>query len=157
MKLILTIVLATAINYCIAQNSVNTGGGNTNGTGGSVSYSIGQVFTQSVADTSGKVNQGVQQPIEIFINTGIDNKTIQLVNANVFPNPTQHFLILEINEKNLNTFSFILQDLAGKVIETKTITSDKTELQVAHLKSATYLVNILKGETILKSFKVVKQ
>ena len=157
MKLILTLILATAVNYCFAQNSVNTGGGKTNGIGGSVSYSIGQVFTQSVTDTSGKVNQGVQQPIEIFINTGIDNKTIQLVNANVFPNPTQHTLVLEINEKNLSTYSYILQDLSGKVIETKAITSDKTELQVAYLKSATYLVNILKGETILKSFKVVKQ
>jgi hypothetical protein len=157
MKLILTIVLAIAINYCFAQNSVNTGGGNTNGTSGSVSYSIGQVFTQAISDTSGKVNQGVQQPIEIFINTGIDNKTIQLVNANVFPNPTQHILVLEINEKNLSTYSYILQDLSGKVIETKMITTDKTELQVAHLKSATYLVSILKGETIFKSFKVVKQ
>ena len=157
MKLILTIVLATAINFCYAQSSLNTGGGNTNGAGGSVSYSIGQVFTQAVSDTSGKVNQGVQQPIEIFINTGLNNKTIQLIHANVFPNPTQHILVLEISEKNLSTYSYILQDLAGKVIETKTITNDKTELQVAHLKSATYIVNILKGETILKSFKVVKQ
>ena len=157
MKIILTLVLAIALNYCYAQTSVNAGGGNINGSSGSVSYSIGQSFTQTVNDTSGKINQGVQQPYEIFINTGIENKTIQLIQASVYPNPTQHVLSLEIQEANLNGYTYSLQDLLGKVIETKSISVNKTELQVAQLKSATYILNIYQGVTLVKSFKVVKQ
>ena len=80
-----------------------------------------------------------------------------MIQASVYPNPTQHMLSLEIQEANFNGYTYSLQDLLGKVIETKSISVNKTELQVTHLKSATYMLNIYQGLTIVKSFKVVKQ
>lgn len=41
--------------------------GNATGTGGTSSYSIGQVVYASATGTNDSVNQGMQQPFEIFI------------------------------------------------------------------------------------------
>ncbi|MCF8360576.1 MAG: T9SS type A sorting domain-containing protein [Prolixibacteraceae bacterium] len=49
-----------------AQTSVNAGGGNTIDTGGSLSFSVGQLFFKTVSETTGTISEGVQHPFEIF-------------------------------------------------------------------------------------------
>ena len=53
--------LATVFGTAQAQQSVNTTGGNASGSGGSVSYSVGQVVYTYHSSSSGQMNQGVQQ------------------------------------------------------------------------------------------------
>lgn len=48
-----------------AQETTLTAGGEATGSGGSVSYSIGQLFYMTKTGTTGSVSEGVQQPIEI--------------------------------------------------------------------------------------------
>ncbi|WP_159476557.1 T9SS type A sorting domain-containing protein [Dyadobacter sp. 3J3] len=48
----------------VAQQANVSSGGNATGSGGSVSYSLGQIFYTSVAVSNGKVSQGVQQPFD---------------------------------------------------------------------------------------------
>jgi hypothetical protein len=61
MKELLFIVFLLFNGFSHAQKSVNTGGGNATGSGGSMSFSIGQVFYKYYSNTSGSMNQGVQQ------------------------------------------------------------------------------------------------
>lgn len=62
-----TPVVATLLTLCISlstamgQSSVNAAGGNASGSGGSVSYSVGQVVYQYYTGTNGAVAEGVQQ------------------------------------------------------------------------------------------------
>lgn len=49
-----------------AQTSILASGGDNSGSGGSVSYSVGQVFYTTNTGTSGSVEQGVQHPFEFY-------------------------------------------------------------------------------------------
>lgn len=53
--------LAMIFGPAQAQQSVNTTGGNASGSGGSVSYTVGQVVYTYHSSVSGQMNQGVQQ------------------------------------------------------------------------------------------------
>ncbi|MDD2634269.1 MAG: hypothetical protein PHW82_02085 [Bacteroidales bacterium] len=66
LKLSAILVLGLGITGLQAQESVNTTGGNALGSGGSVSYSAGQVIYTNNTGTSGSVAQGVQQPITLL-------------------------------------------------------------------------------------------
>ncbi|HPR33816.1 MAG TPA: hypothetical protein PLK12_17070 [Prolixibacteraceae bacterium] len=49
-----------------AQSSLNTLGGNTNDAGGSVNFSLGQLFYQTNSGTTGSAAEGVQHPFELI-------------------------------------------------------------------------------------------
>lgn len=55
------LLLGLGLTSLHAQESVNTTGGNASGSGGSASYSVGQVVYTSNTETSGSVAQGVLQ------------------------------------------------------------------------------------------------
>ena len=79
-----------------AQNNTVASGGQANGSGGTSSYSVGQINYSSYTGSSGSVTQGVQQPYEISVVTSIKNIAIDL-KAQIYPNPTTDKLILSIN------------------------------------------------------------
>lgn len=81
------VLLALCFGELSAQESYNASGGEASGTGGSSSYSIGQVFSTHHKSGKGSFSSGVQQPYEILILTGIDVRAISL-ELSVFPNPT---------------------------------------------------------------------
>jgi hypothetical protein len=79
-----------------AQESANSSGGNASGSGGTVAYSIGQVFYTSNAGSSGTVDPGVQHAYEIY-SVGI-NETNLNISLTAFPNPTTEYLTLQISD-----------------------------------------------------------
>ena len=66
------LLLGLGLTGLQAQTSVNATGGDASGSGGSVSYSVGQVVYTTNTGTSGSVAQGVQQPYEISVVTAIE-------------------------------------------------------------------------------------
>lgn len=137
----------------LAQESPTASGGEATGTGGTSSYSVGQVLNTTITGTNGSVSTGVQQPYEIFVFTGIKETKINL-KMNVYPNPTVDFLSLEVeNNENL---SYQLYDLKGKLITSKKITDKKTTISMQNLSTATYVLRVVKDNKIIKSFKIIK-
>jgi len=63
---ILVLLLGLTFPGLQAQEAIPASGGNVTGSGGTVSYSIGQVFYLMNSGATGSVLQGVQQPHEIF-------------------------------------------------------------------------------------------
>ncbi len=56
-----------------AQEALPASGNNASGSGGSSSYSVGQLVFSYKTGTTGSVTEGVQQPYEIQVITGIDD------------------------------------------------------------------------------------
>ena len=56
-----------------AQETIPATGGNASGSGGSVSYTIGQITYRTISGTNGAVTQGIQQPYEISVVTAVEN------------------------------------------------------------------------------------
>ena len=84
-KLKLSIVLLLGIGLTVlqAQNTIPASGGNATGTGGSVSYTVGQIVYTKSAGSNGSSAQGVQQPYEISVPTALEEaKGISLEKVN---------------------------------------------------------------------------
>ena len=78
MKKSLLIGACLAITQIYAQESVVSSGGNSSGSNGNVSYSIGQLFYKTVNGATANLSSGVEQPFEIQIVLGQDNFNINL-------------------------------------------------------------------------------
>jgi len=140
-----------------AQESVNATGGNASGSGGSVSYSVGQVVYTTNTGTSGSVAQGVQQPYEISVVTAIEEAKGINLSVTAYPNPTTDYLILDIPDFHLFPFTFSLYDMNGKLLQNEKITGKQTSIVMSNLVPANYFVKVIQGSKEVKTFKIVKR
>jgi hypothetical protein len=136
-----------------AQETPAAAGGEATGVGGTVSYSVGQVLYNTATGTNGSVGQGVQQPLEISTTVGIKETSINL-ELSVYPNPTTNYLTLKVEKTEGLTFQ--LHDLQGKVIENKAVSSTSTNISLEGQPTATYFLNVVKNNQLVKTFKVIK-
>jgi hypothetical protein len=136
-----------------AQESPTAAGGEATGTGGTSSYSVGQVVYTTATGTNGSLAQGVQQPYEISVTIGIKETSINL-ELSVYPNPTTDYLTLKVDD--FETLNFQLIDLQGKIIENKKVSSTTTSINVENLPKALYFLNVTKNNKVVKSFKIIK-
>lgn len=146
-------LLLFALGGLQAQESPTASGGEATGAGGTTSYSVGQVFNTTITGTNGSVSPGVQQPYEIFVVTGIKETAINL-KMSVYPNPTIDFLSLEVEK--VENLTYLLYDLKGKLISFQKLTQTKTTIRMESLSTATYLLRVMKGNKLMKSFKIIK-
>ena len=145
--------LLVGIGVTNAQETVTTTGGEASGTGGTASYSVGQVVYTTATGTNGSVAQGVQQPYEISTTVGIKETSINL-ELSVYPNPTTDYLTLKVAD--FETLNFQLIDIQGRIIENKKVTTSNTILKMEALPKAVYFLNVTKNNRIIKTFKIVK-
>ena len=160
--LFLSLMLAgPALTYLLAQQipaSVNTSGGNASGTGGSVSYSVGQVFNTTAFGTNGSVSEGVQQPFEISVLSGVDITGIDLYYA-VYPNPTSGKLTLKLDAStttNIQSMSYQLYDVNGKMLRNDRLKEFETSIDMSDFVSATYFLKVTNINKEVKLFKIIK-
>lgn len=153
-----TAALAAGLFWTVgafSQESANSAGGDASGSGGTVSYSIGQTVYTSHPSASGTLNQGVQQPFEFFT-LGI-NRPEQSISLSIFPNPTSVNLTLQISDLlNLN-WSYHIFDLNGKLVLTGPIRTEETLIDTSLLPRASYFLQVSNQENDqTQSFKFIK-
>ncbi len=138
-----------------AQEAPTATGGDASGAGGTVAYSVGQVFYADVNSSSGNINPGVQQPYEIIITGGKTIANIDL-SISVYPNPTAAFINLKIENMDLQNLSFQLFDIQGKLLLNQKITNVKTTVKMDDLAMGNYFLKVMNNNSELKSFKINK-
>ncbi|MFZ4797613.1 MAG: T9SS type A sorting domain-containing protein [Bacteroidia bacterium] len=150
-------VLGLGSTTLFAQQGNPAAGGNASGSGGTASFSIGQIFYSSPSGTSHKLVQGLQQPFEIQVLTSIEvaPKWVSLA-ATVFPNPTTENFTLRIENKKLENFSYEFYDSQGRLITTKKIETEETLIESSHLATAYYILKVNEGNKTIKTFKITK-
>lgn len=140
-----------------AQEIVNTSGGNATGSGGSASYSVGQVVYKSHVGTSGSVSQGVQQSYVVLVENAIEEATGVNLSVSAYPNPTTDYLTLSIEEFDISNLSYQLFDIHGKLLQKAQITDNKTTIVMIDFVSANFFVKVVQGNKEVKTFKIVKK
>jgi hypothetical protein len=138
-----------------AQQAITTTGGNASGSGGSVSYSVGQMVYKTTNGSLGTVAQGVQQPYEISIVLGIEDNSVNL-KLTAYPNPTNNSLTLNAGNAELSTLNFELYDISGKLIESRKIISSSETIAMENLPTATYFLKVNNNNNEVKIFKIIK-
>jgi len=155
-SIVLVIALVLSGMLLIAQEAILTTGGDASGSGGSASYSVGQVMYNTHFGTNGSVAQGVQQPYEISIITGLEETDDINLTYTVFPNPTNDILKLEVEKYDNHNLSYQLYTMNGELMVSKKLTGNITSISMADFVRATYFLTITDKQKRIKTFKIIK-
>ena len=138
-----------------AQEGFVSSGNSATGSGGSISYSIGQVCYAVQSGAAGTIVEGVQQPFEISglsINDLISDTTL---NCKVYPNPTSDFIILETGDGTTFDITYQLINNLGKELKCGTY-RNKVQINMQACLPGMYCLRVISPKGICKSFKIVK-
>ena len=156
-KLSAVLLLGLGLTSLQAQEATTTAGGEAIGSGGSTSYTVGQtVYTTNVGTNGNSVAQGVQQPYEISIVTGIPKAKDINLSISVYPNPTTEYLTVKVENYETANLQYMVFDINGKLLQTVKATGDETKIKTNNLTPANYFVKVLDNKKEIKVFKIIK-
>lgn len=140
--------------WVLAQQSPVAAGGEAAGSGGSVSFSVGQVVYKHYQGGDAFVNEGVQQVYDISPITSLkeDDNLFQLV---AYPNPTTDVLWLEVlGDADFRDAHYQLVSVSGQHLGSGMITTTRTEINMANVAAGSYVLRISGANN--QSFKIIK-
>lgn len=154
--ILVLLVSCLCLTIVQGQSTIPSTGGNANGSGGSVSYTVGQITYQTQSGSNGTVAQGVQQPYEISVVTAVENtEDINLV-CTVYPNPTSGFLKLIVESLDYENLRFRLYNINGVLLQDKKVEDRETEISLDNQSYSAYFLKVIKDNLEIKVFKIVK-
>jgi hypothetical protein len=154
-KTFIIIAFFVASNFAQAQESVNSIGGVDAGTGGTVSFSVGQMVYTTDSKEGGAVVQGIQRPFRI---TTTDIKKFDnSILFKAYPNPSSDDLFLEMNAFRNEKLNYQLFDIQGKLIMTNPIEIPKTQINMRDLAVGSYVIHIYNtNNQTIQSIQIIK-
>jgi Secretion system C-terminal sorting domain len=156
LKLCAILLFGFGLTGLQAQESVNATGGNVSGSGGSASYSVGQLVYQTHNGANGSVAEGVQQAYEISMVIGIEEAKGIRLSITVYPNPTTDYLTLSIEEIDISNLSYQLYDVNGRLLQNEKITDSQIRIDMSNFEPAIYFVRVISENKSIKEFKIIK-
>ncbi len=155
--IILLVVPFVATIGIKAQETVSAAGGEASSNSGLISYTVGQVvYTTSTGTNGNSVAQGVQQPYEISVITGIEEAKGINLQVLAYPNPTTDYLIVKTKNYEIAGLQYVIFDINGKILQTVKATGNETKIETGYLKPGSYFVKVLDGKKEIKVFKIIK-
>lgn len=152
------LLIASLFLSCLmyAQNNFVAAGGTAIGSGGSVTYSVGQVPFQYQANSNYSIAQGLQQPFEIILLSNDSLSTISLA-MKAYPNPTSSNLFLSTGDQDLTDLHYEITDINGRSIQKSIISNSETAIQCEDLAAGIYVLTVKKKTELIKNFKIIKK
>ena len=124
------------------------------GTAATLSWTLGEVVTDTYIGTGNQLTQGFQQPDIRF--SGIDDLAPE-ISMNAYPNPTAAEVNFEIKD-NAETLAIAILDVDGKIIFTDTYSGTSVKkIDLSGYADGMYLLNITSPEKgLIKTIKIQK-
>jgi hypothetical protein len=157
MKIVLIIAFTSMCGISsIAQQTVSSSGKEASGTGGTVSYTVGQVVYTTNTGTNGSVTQGIQQPFEISVVSGLKEAYDISLEFAVYPNPATDFVKLKIENYEFENLRYHLYDINGRLLQSKKVEVKETTILIELLSQAAYFLKVTDKNRVIKTFKIIK-
>ena len=153
---ILLLLFTISCQLTVAQNAAVATGGIATGSGGSFSYSVGQIADKFATSANGSLSEGLQQPFEI-LTLGTDNYPNIILEMSVYPNPTKSNVTLKIADLDSENLGYQIFDVAGKQISEAKISNIETQISLENLNASIYFLNINDNKKTIKTFKIIKK
>ena len=144
------------ISHISAQEFIPATGGDASGQGGTVSFTLGQLFCKTITGETSEINEGVQQPYEIFEISALENLVAPDLKLCFFPNPVSDILVIKVLNEVSNNLVYKLTTLNGQIIIQGRI-EDTELIDMSGLTTAAYLLSVFAGEELVKVYKVIKK
>jgi hypothetical protein len=142
------LILFTSNLEAVAQQAVPASGNLASGSGGSLSYTIGQIDYTSLSGATGALNLGVQQPYSVIAN----EKEFQIL---VFPNPAPTAITVRILNSGTEDIQLLLYDLLGRLLLNQAANAGETNISLSNYSPSTYILEVRIGQEI-KTYKIIK-
>jgi hypothetical protein len=153
-KSIIPIVVFISFGFSsFGQNALSAAGGHFKTSGGSTSFTVGQVAYVLKKGTGSSLNEGVQQ-VYTKKTTPVE-ELVYLKEVQLYPNPTQETITLILSSKEDIQVRYTIMDYLGKEIRNGNILSEKSEISLRYLPSGNYFIS-LKSKKENRIFKMVK-
>ncbi len=153
-KSIISIVVFISFGFSsFGQNALSAAGGHFKTSGGSTSFTVGQVAYVLKKGTGSYLNEGIQQ-VYTKKTTPIE-ELVYLKEVKLYPNPTQETMTLILSSKEDVQVRYTIMDYLGKEIRNGNILSEKSEISLRDLPSGNYFIS-LKSKKEIRIFKMVK-
>lgn len=130
-------------------------GGTATGDNGVSTYSVGQLVHTLNTGSNGSVAGGIQQPYDISVQTGMENRNITL-QCSVYPNPATDFLKLNIENTDFGELGYKLYDINGRILEIREIKERETTIPMGSYSSSYFILKVFQSGSEIKSFKIIK-
>lgn len=159
-RIVLLIVFSVFTLISWGQVAVPVSGGYSSGNDGSVSFTLGQVFSMSdfepavtVNIVTASVNEGVQQPyiVDRLALDGVNPLNEKIV---VYPNPAMNDLSISFDNQNVE-FHYVLYGIDGRHLQ-RGSGVESVQLDISGYSSGTYMLSVEDGRGNKNVYKIVK-
>jgi hypothetical protein len=151
------LLIGAGLSGLQAQQATPATGGIALGSGGSASYTVGQVVYTAQTSSDGTIIQGVQQPFEIFVISGIEQAKDMSLEYMVYPNPATNSVTLLVEYYNTENLQYQLYDINGKLLDSKKLMDKETIISLESLEPSAYFLKVTDGAREIKVFKIIKK
>jgi hypothetical protein len=156
---LILLLLFSGWNWLQAQEANVTTGGDFTGSGGKVSFSIGQAFYTTISGVTGSAAQGVQQAYEISVVTGISPRKQNNLQISVYPNPASEYIILKMEGNNVARYPAMRVQLIGpdgRILADEKVLEKESKIRMADYVSGAYFLKVSDQNREVQTFKIIK-
>lgn len=139
-----------------SQSGLVSSGGNGNGAGGKISFSVSQVLDHSSKSATKSISEGVQQPFEIQVSTGVKLGNLPF-EVSVFPNPSSSEIQILRSSDQYQSAQASFYDMAGHMLLQQEMTESTTKINLQAFPAGIYTLRISLKYYGEQTFQVVKQ
>lgn len=137
-----------------AQSVVSSAGGNFNNDKANIQWTLGENAVETVRKNDIALTQGYNQPtIEVKALSTNDKSDF---NCNVYPNPTNDYLVIDLKNKDVANTSFELLNPDGKRILQNELSQTLNYLSLKNIPAGYYLLKIHDQNQKSQIFKIIK-
>lgn len=156
-SVVVLLLLPGSVFLLQAQQTIPAAGGKAKGTGGAVTFTVGQIAQETLTGDGKIIYQGVQIPFEIYVITGKKEYPGITLTCTVYPNPVVDHLTLKIDNPLPGNYRVSLFNLNGKLISNREVSTGQTTIAMDDLEPGIYFLKISGKEKDLKTFKIIKK
>ncbi len=149
---LLCLALAASLN---AQEAVTSAGGSGTVQGLAVSWSIGEVVTETFKGTALTLTQGVQQPQKIEIVNSSPELPGYIIAA--YPNPASDYVTVSVSGDATRPIAVKIFDTTGRVRYVSQIADSELRIPVSNLPAGMYVLQLTDKKKNIQTFKLIKK
>ena len=150
-QLLLLTTLAGVPVLCHSQSNIYSSANERSEDGMTLYHVVGNMAALESED--GALSTGNLIPYSVATTTGLDLTDVSLLT--VYPNPTKDVLVLTTGE--LKNLTMTLTNAEGQQLLSAQVRDSETRIDFSRYASGLYHLTLTQGETIVKSFSIIKK
>ena len=136
------------------QEIISSSGNNHTNSNGSISYTVGEPVVETYRSNNVIITQGFNQTC--FTITKINEFTGLDYEIEIYPNPSEEFVILTTDIEDKSGLRYLIYNLNGILLMQDQVQDTETFVSFHNMPTGGYILKINKDNKEIRSFRIVK-